>query len=202
MVVMKIISWNVRGLGGFEKRREVNQLVREKNPFILCLQESKLSVVNDLVCKALWNDSSVDFSFKPSIGASGGLITLWNCNEVEVWFSFTMEHVLGIQGQFIKSGTQFTLLNVYAPCDAHHQQLLWHNISFRMRSLLEKNVCVCGDFNVVRCPEERRSVSSVAIQQGSASFNDMISNNFFCLFTSPWASVHLGPGGWEVDESD
>lgn len=82
--VMKIISWNVRGLGGFEKRREVKQLVREKNPFILCLQESKLSVVNDLVCKALWDDTSVDFSFKPSIGASRGLITLWNCNEVEV----------------------------------------------------------------------------------------------------------------------
>jgi len=31
---MKIISWNVRGLGGFEKRREVCQLVREKKPFM------------------------------------------------------------------------------------------------------------------------------------------------------------------------
>ena len=30
VVVMKISSWNVRVLGGFEKRREVCQLVREK----------------------------------------------------------------------------------------------------------------------------------------------------------------------------
>lgn len=99
--------------------------------------------VNDLVCKALWNDASVDFSYKPSIGASGGLITLWNCNEVEVWFSFTMEHVLGIQGQFLKSGTQFTLLNVYAPCDSHDQQILWHNISFSNEVAAgEKCLCV------------------------------------------------------------
>jgi len=39
---MKIISWNVRGLGGFEKRREVCNLVREKKPLILCIQETKL----------------------------------------------------------------------------------------------------------------------------------------------------------------
>ena len=104
MVVMHIISWNVRGLGGFEKRREVSHMVREKNPFILCLQESKLYVVNDLVSKAIWNDNNVDFSYKPSCGASGGLITLWNRNEVKVWSSFNMEHVLGIQGQFVKTG--------------------------------------------------------------------------------------------------
>jgi exonuclease III len=35
VVVMKIISWNVRGLGGFEKRREVSQMVKEKNPFVI-----------------------------------------------------------------------------------------------------------------------------------------------------------------------
>jgi len=32
--VMKIISWNVRGLGSLEKRREVRHLVRQKNLFI------------------------------------------------------------------------------------------------------------------------------------------------------------------------
>jgi len=52
VVVMKIISWNVRGFGSFEKRREVKQLVREKNPFILCIQETKLAIIDDFVCKA------------------------------------------------------------------------------------------------------------------------------------------------------
>jgi len=34
---MKIISYKVRGLGGFEKRNEVRKLVGEKKPFVLCL---------------------------------------------------------------------------------------------------------------------------------------------------------------------
>lgn len=43
-VVMKIISWNVRGLGGLEKRKEVRALIQDKCPFILCIQETKLQV--------------------------------------------------------------------------------------------------------------------------------------------------------------
>lgn len=35
---MKVISWNVSGLGGFEKRKEVRKRVSEKSAFILCLQ--------------------------------------------------------------------------------------------------------------------------------------------------------------------
>lgn len=31
-VVMKIISWNVRGLGGMEKRKEVRALIQDKCP--------------------------------------------------------------------------------------------------------------------------------------------------------------------------
>lgn len=41
LCVMKIISWNVRGFGAFEKRKEVCKLVGEKLPPILCIQETK-----------------------------------------------------------------------------------------------------------------------------------------------------------------
>jgi len=84
VVVMKIISWNVRGLGGFEKRREVCQLITKKKPFIVYIQETKLSVFDEVLCKSLWGDLNVSFSFEPSIGAAGGLSTLWDCTEVEV----------------------------------------------------------------------------------------------------------------------
>ena len=53
---MKIISWNIRGLGSFEKRREVCNLVREKKLFILCVQETKLSVIDMNLCKSIWRN--------------------------------------------------------------------------------------------------------------------------------------------------
>jgi len=177
--VMKIISWNIRGLEGFEKRREVCQLVREKKPFILCIQETKLSVFDGLVCKSIWGDTNVDFSFQSSSGASGGLVTRWDVKEVEVWSSFHIEHVFGIHGRFVKSGEELFLLNVYAPCDISRQQILWHNISLRLASISAHNVCVCGDFNSVCCIEERRSVGNISIHAGSAYLNQFIGDN--CL---------------------
>jgi len=44
---MKMLSYNVRGLGALEKRKEVIRLVSEKSPFMLCIQKSKMCVVND-----------------------------------------------------------------------------------------------------------------------------------------------------------
>lgn len=96
--LMKLISWNIRGLGGVEKKREVCQMVREKKPFILCIQETKLPVFDVIICKSIWGDGPVDFSFQPSRGASGGLVTLWDTKEVEVWSTMSIEHVLVICG--------------------------------------------------------------------------------------------------------
>jgi len=71
---MKLVSWNVRGLGGVEKRREVRKLVGEKSPLILCLQETKLVVCEESLCTSLWGHSNFAFSYRPSLGASGGVV--------------------------------------------------------------------------------------------------------------------------------
>jgi len=60
---MKVLSYNGRGLGGGEKRVEVWRLVREKNPMVLCIQESKLQVVNGMLIKSVWVILCVDTPF-------------------------------------------------------------------------------------------------------------------------------------------
>lgn len=74
---MKLLSWNIRGLGGVEKHREVRLLVGEKLPWIVCLQETKLSVFSSALVASLWGNSNFNFSFRPSEGASGGLLIMW-----------------------------------------------------------------------------------------------------------------------------
>jgi len=127
VLAMKIMSWNVRGLGSFEKRREVRHLVREKKPFICCLQETELSVFDFAVCKYLWGDESVDFYFQSALGASGGIVSMWDTNEVEVWSSISFNHALVILGHFVKTGEHFTVFNVYAPCDSTRSGV-WRNV--------------------------------------------------------------------------
>jgi len=151
--------------------------VREKKPFILCIQETKLPVFDAFACKSIWGDDYVDFSYQPSVGASGGLATLWDLNEVEVWSTVSLDLVLAVTDRFLMSGEQFVVFNVYAPCDTSRQQVLWNVLSSRIEALAGQNVCVCGDFNAIRSAEERRSVSSALHQAGIDSFDVFVVNN-------------------------
>jgi len=74
--------------------------VREKSPFIFCIQETKYVNFDDSMCTSIWGDVNVGYSFQPSLGALGGLVTLWDSSEVEVWLSISFEHVLVIGGGF------------------------------------------------------------------------------------------------------
>jgi len=58
---MRLLSWNVQGLGGLEKRKEVKELVREKMPFLLCIQESKFQLIDDFLCTSIWGPSIMIF---------------------------------------------------------------------------------------------------------------------------------------------
>lgn len=72
MCLMKILSYNVRGLGGHEKQREVLCVVHDKKPSILYVQETKLTVIDDYLCSSLWGHIPCDYSYQPSVGAFGG----------------------------------------------------------------------------------------------------------------------------------
>jgi len=151
--------------------------VREKKPFILCIQETKLPVFDAFDCLSIWGDDKVDFSYQRSTGASGGLVTLWDVNEVEVWSTASLDHVLAVTGRFLKSGEQFTVFNVYAPCDTSRQHVLWNALSSRIEALAGRNVCVCGDFNAIRSAAERRTVSGATHQASIDNFNGFVVNN-------------------------
>jgi len=100
-----------------EKRREVRKLVGEKRSFILCLQETKLPVCDVSLCKFLWGDSSQAFSYRPSVGASGGMLIIWDSVEMEVWSTVSQDHMLLVLGRFIQTNEEFYVINIYSPCD-------------------------------------------------------------------------------------
>jgi len=71
---MKIISWNVMQLGGFEKQKEVHKSVAGKNMSILCTIETKFSIFYDYLCAPIYGTLSHGYSFHTSVGAPGGLL--------------------------------------------------------------------------------------------------------------------------------
>lgn len=74
---MKLISWNVRGLGSTLKRNAVRKLVRQERVDLLMLQETKLEEVNNSLFKQLWGQEVCEGQWVASSGRSGGIIMLW-----------------------------------------------------------------------------------------------------------------------------
>ncbi|PNX62959.1 cysteine-rich receptor-like protein kinase, partial [Trifolium pratense] len=128
-------------------------------------------------CSTLWGNSPHGFSYRPSVGASGGLLTLWDTTEVQVWSSESFENVLWCHGLFVRSGEEFYLANVYAPCDSRAKQVLWDSLSVKIQALGRSRVCVCGDFNAVRSVDERRSANDGYRPSDHIPFNRFIDDN-------------------------
>jgi len=57
-----------------------------------------MHVVDAFLCSSIWGATSYGYSYHPLVWASGGLLTVWDSSEVEVWSTFSMEDVVIIHG--------------------------------------------------------------------------------------------------------
>lgn len=148
----------------------------EKKLSIICIQETMLGKVDYFMCNTLWGSCPHGFSFKSSVGASGGLLTMWDSEEVDISYS-SFDHVLAVGSSFLHFGEDFVLFNVYAPCDVPSQSLLRKNLSSRLANYVGHLVCVCGGFNVVRGTKEWRNAGIMHRATGVSSFKKFIDGN-------------------------
>ena len=81
---MKILTWNVRGLGRREKRRTVRLMVARNQVDMLLLQESKLCEGDSKLIKSLWGKQNFQFRVAQAVGSARGLISIWD----ETFFLF------------------------------------------------------------------------------------------------------------------
>lgn len=64
-------------LGDRDKCRMVRSIVKGSKPDVVCLQETKLQMIDADFCCSLGADLD-EFAFKESAGVLGGLLTVWN----------------------------------------------------------------------------------------------------------------------------
>lgn len=88
---MKIVSWNVRGLGNDQTFREAQQLLREHRPKIMFLCETKLKV-KQMQEKAKRLRYQNCFAVNRE-GLGGGLALLWNEEVIVDIKSYSKHHV-------------------------------------------------------------------------------------------------------------
>lgn len=70
-----VTSWNVHGLKNPAKRKAVKEFLSSVRPNLVCLQETKLDVVDDFLLMQCCGPSLDGFAYLPAEETRGGIIT-------------------------------------------------------------------------------------------------------------------------------
>ena len=70
----KILCWNVRGVNSDKKWNSIGDNVIENSSDIVCLQETKKEIIDYVFLKNICPHGFDSFVYKPSTGASGGIL--------------------------------------------------------------------------------------------------------------------------------
>ena len=73
-----ILCWNVRGINATEKWDAVSDKIEESASSVICLHETKRENFDMAYIRKFAPHRFDCFDFIPSLGASGGILVLWN----------------------------------------------------------------------------------------------------------------------------
>ena len=169
---VKILSWNVRGLNDRDKRLQVRSLIKQWGADIICLQETRLELVTRRIVRSLWGIHHVDWMFLGSVGASGGILLMWDRRVVEKIDEAVGDFSVSCRFRGVIDQFDWAFSGVYGPQSDRERSLMWDELS-GLASWWGTPWCVGGDFNVVRFPTER--LGGEALTPAMLDFSDFIS---------------------------
>ena len=140
---MRILSLNVRGLGGLAKQKILRYLFSSLSPDIILLQETMNSSYPALLAFSKlcpgW-----EFCAISSSGLLRGILSCWNPHIVKCKSFHTMAGGL-LKAQFRGSSISLSILNCYGPY--HHRDAFWNSVARGGLPSLP-NLILAGDLNL------------------------------------------------------
>ena len=121
---VKIISWNVRVLNDRDKRLRVRNMIKSWGADIICLQETKMEFISKREIRSLWGCQHVDWLYLGSIGASGGVLVMWDRRTVEKIDGAVGRFSVSCKFKNVKDQFEWAFTGIYGPNSAHDRQFL------------------------------------------------------------------------------
>ena len=145
---VKILSWNVRGMNDSGKRLCIKNMMKDWNADIICLQETKMELITAQIIRSLWRCHYVDWVFLGSIGASGGIVLMWDKRVVEKVEDAVGSFSVSCKFKNVEDQNVWMFTGVYGPNVDGDRGLMWDELA-GIRSWWDVPWCLGGDFNVV-----------------------------------------------------
>lgn len=81
---MKVVSWNVRGLGDIMRRVVIKDILRRNKVRIALIQESKITEMTDKNVREVWGIRSVQWVALDAVGSTGGILLICDTRYVKM----------------------------------------------------------------------------------------------------------------------
>ena len=160
---MKIIAWNVNGLNSLVKTDYLDSLIKNNNPDILCLSETKLTYITQPNIDILIQKSYPQFKYRywhNSMKKNGysGTVILLKKKPKNIKYGLLHDNTeIDTEGRLILVElNKYFLLHVYTPNSGEGLNRLtwrvesWDRYFENYIDILQKNkpVIICGDLNI------------------------------------------------------
>lgn len=156
MCDLKIMNWNVRGLNCPARRETVLQMLQAVQPSIVCLQETKLEVIDSLLGTEFLGPALSSFDYIPAQGVRGGVLIAWNDALVEATNPEMHGYCLSIEMKLRLSNTSFLLTSVYGPSTDSDKHLFLSELAAIKPPARTPWLCL-GDFNLIYAAHDKNN---------------------------------------------
>jgi exonuclease III len=151
--IFEILCWNVRGLNDLAKRNAVRVFLESVSVSIVCLQETRLNVIDDFVVMQCLGSSFDGFAYLPAVETRGGILLAWNKSVVDIGSISLDTHAL--TGEVIpRDDNRWWITTVYGPQSSDDKISFLQELGER-RSLCPGPWLLLGDFNMILSAAEK-----------------------------------------------
>lgn len=159
------LVWKIRGINSQAKWDALRDKISESAASIVCLQETKREVFDAAYLRKFCARNLNHFAFSPSVGASGGLLTIWNSNLYRGTLVHHNSFSITVKLDCNLSRKSFHLTNIYGPSNSVDKGafIFW---LYNLDTTPFDDWILAGDFNFIRCLENRN--------RPGANINDML----------------------------
>ncbi|XP_050222649.1 uncharacterized protein LOC126672737 [Mercurialis annua] len=167
---LSFVSWNCRGGLSFNRKEHfIRNMVSTNNLSFIGLLESKKEVVGEFLVSKLWPNLDYKFDFIPSVGASGGILLIWNSMMNNV--STSKGHRC-IVLDFLFDAVPCRHILIYASNVASERMVFWRDIQAFL--CFPGTILISGDFNETLSPEDR--LHGAGFTPSMVAFRDFVNN--------------------------
>ncbi|KAJ9671078.1 hypothetical protein PVL29_027188 [Vitis rotundifolia] len=153
-MILKILSWNVRGANDSSKRKIIKAFIRNQKVDLLCIQETKIHLMSEGMVKSLGVGRFLDWRTLDASGSVGGVLVCWDKRSLEILDWEVGQFSISCKFRNVENGVVWVFTGVYGPFTKEERESLWFELG-ATRGLWGDPWCVGGDFNIILSQGER-----------------------------------------------